>query len=76
MTLKKAWLTEGDASLSSLSLESAEPMPEYCRIHAHEHLFPAEPTPSHPLRHVINIGLFSFDDLIAIRDAINKHLAR
>ena len=37
-------------------------------------LFPDHPTPEHPLRHTLCIGLLSDDDLIMIVDSINAYL--
>jgi hypothetical protein len=71
-TLKKAWLTEWPTAdgLYTLSLESAE-TDQIHRLSADHRCFPANPTPEHPLRHVVKLALLSDDDLRSIRDAIN-----
>jgi hypothetical protein len=75
-TLKKVWITEWPTALDlfSLSLESAQAEPEYARVHVEQNLFPAVPTPERPLRHVVKLGLLNRDDLVAIRDAIDRTL--
>jgi hypothetical protein len=76
MNAKKAWLTPWPTcdSLAVLSIESAQIEPSHKRLSIRESLFPAAPTPTHPQRHVINIGLLERDDLAAIRDAITEYL--
>jgi hypothetical protein len=76
MNTEKVWLTQwpGCESLATLSIESARIEPAHYRVSVRESLFPESPTAAHPRRHVINLGLLERDDLIAIRDAINKYL--
>lgn len=73
--LKKAWITPHDAGLAVLSLESAIVELEYARLHVDSIQLPANPTPAHPLRHLVTIGLLEFDDLCALRDALEKYIA-
>lgn len=72
--IKKAWITEHDAGLVALSIESANPEADYTRITAVGMLFPAEPSSEHPLRHTVAIALLDEDDLRMIRDVINEYL--
>jgi hypothetical protein len=76
MNVKKVWLTAWPTceSLVILSIESAKIEPSHKLLSIRESLFPASPTPTHPQRHVINVGNFERDDLVAIRDAITEHL--
>jgi hypothetical protein len=70
--LKKAWVTEHDAGLAMLSLECSNP--GGAGPHCDERTFPAKPSPEHPMRRVIVVGLLDEDDLILIRDTINEIL--
>lgn len=76
MLLKKAWLTEAGGELFSLSLESQDPEREHMRVHARDLLFPILPTKDKPLRHTTVIGLFDFEDLRKLRNAINDLLGQ
>lgn len=73
-SLKRAWLTPHDAGLAALTVESGHPEIDYKRIRAESRNFPAEPSPEHPLRHTIVLGLFDVDDLLKIRSAIDSYL--
>lgn len=74
--IKKAWLgpfaTNND--LHSLSLESSSPEEPWTRIKVKELVFPDKPTQDNPLRHTVNIGLFSLLDLIRLRNALNDYI--
>jgi hypothetical protein len=74
--LKSAWITPHDADLASLTLESANPGIEYLRVNCTTHLFPENPNPEYPLKHILVIGLLSYNDLILLRNTIDKHLIR
>ena len=69
--IRKAWLTQVTDDLCSLTIESAHPTDEK-KLVVNELSFPAVPTPDHPLRHTINLGLISIDDLLG--DAIQDYL--
>lgn len=73
-TIKKAWVTsDGSNEIYSLSIESAS-------LITHEKLtvtsmeFPTIPTPKHPKRHVTNIGLLGYDDLVILYNTIDEIL--
>lgn len=73
--LKKAWLTKHTDDLCTLTLESAFPQDEdRKRIHIDDNLFPNNPTPEHPLRHTIIIGMLSREDLINLESAITTYI--
>lgn len=74
-TIKKSWITEGLAEgLYSITLESNKPDLEHERIRVSELSFPKEPSEKHPLRHTVNIGLLTEQDLINLWITIGKHL--
>lgn len=73
MTLKKVWLTEHE-NLSSLSMESEDPSQPHTRIIFHESFHPANPTPEHPLRHVLVISCLTDEDLCKLHKAIGRHI--
>lgn len=64
-TIKKVWSGEWPTNnyLLTLSIESANADEVHRRIQVTEHLFPATPTPTNPLRHTICIGLLDEDDI-------------
>lgn len=69
--IKKAWLNEISRDCFSLSLESANPE---IPIYTNQLTFPDKPTPTHPKRHTINIGVFDKDDLLKIKSIIEEYL--
>lgn len=73
-SIKKVWLTEAGADLFSITFESAQPEQEHMRVKAKEMLFPAKPTPEHPLRHTLNLGLLDIDDLDTLFNALGTFL--
>lgn len=73
-SIKKVWLTEAGADLFSITFESAQPQDSHMRIKAREILFPANPTPEHPLRHTLNLGLLDVDDLGMLFNALGTFL--
>lgn len=73
--IKKVWITPyGNNDLVVLSFESKYVENEFERLHFSEMLFPAKPSIKHPLRHTICVKVLDAEDLIIIRDAIDKHL--
>jgi hypothetical protein len=74
-SLKQAWVTPllcSHQDLFSISLESEHVTEEFRRIHQVENVFPAEPTPEPPLRHVMVISVLDLKDIVTLRDALNK----
>lgn len=71
--IKKAWITEFDAELVSLSLESENAFPCYKRVSASEVVFPDRENHLTD-RHTVSIKLLSKDDLRMISDAIKEYL--
>lgn len=71
--LRQAWVTEFEAGLTSLSLESNRTMPEHNRVRIREMIYP-DNIPLENRRHVLVVSLFDDLDLRKIRDAINKYL--
>lgn len=67
---KKVWITEYNAGLHTLSLESANPSPEYRRVHAEERSFPDRDTGQE--RHTVMIRLLDEDDLWDIYRTLKK----
>lgn len=64
--LKKCWITKNNDNYS-ITLESIDPkIPISCS----DMLFPKEPTEKHPLRHTINIGVLSFEDLVLLKNEL------
>ena len=74
MLLRKFWINEISHSLVSLSFESKNPELIENRLSVKETTFPQNPSNEHPLRHVINIGLFNDNELFQIYAIIKKHL--
>lgn len=72
--IKKAWITEHDADLVALTIESEHVHEKHMRVKAYEMEFPEVPSPRHPLRHVVNISLLDEEDLKVMLLAICKHL--
>jgi cell division protein FtsL len=76
MAVKKVWITEHDADLVSLSMESEVVEPEYRRLKIEERAFPDKPTVKHPKRHTISVKLLSMEDLELIIKTIEAYLTR
>jgi hypothetical protein len=76
MFVKKAWITPwpNSAELVTLSIESADTEPADQRLSIYDRVFPTTPTPAHPQRHVLSIGLLEPEDLKMIRDALSAYL--
>lgn len=73
--MKSCWLTDRDRTvLNTLSIESENLAPEYMRIKVTEVIAPQNPTPEHPLRHVIVLNFLTDDDLIELHNKIRIHL--
>ena len=72
--IKQVWITEHDSDLVALSIESENVKDKWMRVKVYEAEFPEVPSIRHPLRHTINLSLFSEDDLKKILLAICKHL--
>ena len=72
--LRHVWFTEHGSRLVMMSVEVNNPAPEAPAPHCTEMSFPAEPSPEHPLRRVMKMGILNEDDLCMIRDAINEYL--
>ena len=70
--IKKAWITPWTDNLSSLTIES-ENAKEF-KLEVSERTFPVNPTFEHPLRHTINIGLLSYEDMITLYKTIKTYL--
>lgn len=73
-TIKKVWLTEQGMEIYSLSIESAS-LVQHEKLSVRSEEFPTNPTPSHPKRHVVNIGLLGYDDLAQLHYAIEQILS-
>lgn len=74
--IKQAWVNEElNTDLYSISIESSSPG-DHNKINIVEISFPNTPTPKHPLRHSINIGLLSFQDLQLLYTVIGKEIMR
>jgi hypothetical protein len=74
MMIKNAWITPHDGGLASLSIESQHVSPVYKRAHVTEAVFPANPTPEHPERHVVGLSLLDIEDFVTLRNAIDTHI--
>jgi hypothetical protein len=74
MRIKSCWVATHPGSCSTLTIESGNPSEKDYRISAHDLLFPAMPSPEHPLRHTINLGVFDDEDLQRISDVILGYL--
>lgn len=73
--LKEAWVTPHNAGLAVLSLESEVVEPEYARLHVDSMQMPDNLTPAHPPRHVVTVRLLDFEDLCALRDALDRYIS-
>ncbi|RQS39747.1 hypothetical protein [Burkholderia sp. Bp8990] len=76
-TLKRVWWTDHSTprnGICTISLESADATAEHRRLRAEERAFPANPTPEHPLRHVVVLSLLGVDDVRMLRDTCNQIL--
>jgi hypothetical protein len=58
----------------SVTFESADPSEKWTRLNAIDMSFPKEPTEKHPLRHTINIGTFTREELYEIYQALEAYL--
>jgi hypothetical protein len=74
MMIKNAWITSHDGGLRSLSIESQHVSPAYKRAHVTEAVFPANPTPEYPERHVVGLSLLDIEDFVTLRNAIDTHI--
>lgn len=75
LTIKKVWLTDHDPGLWSMTIESKNAdLINGGKVCVTENSFPNVPTPENPKRHVIVLSLFDDEDLLKIRDAIDKKL--
>jgi hypothetical protein len=74
MAIKQVWITEFDAGLVSIAMESAIVEPEHMRLKVEEQEFPDKPTKRNPKRHTCNVGLLSIEDLQMLRDEITRYL--
>jgi hypothetical protein len=72
--IKKVWVTDHDANLVALSIESEHVIEKHMRVKVYEAEFPEVPSVRNPLRHTISISLLDDDDLEKILKAICKHL--
>lgn len=72
--IKQVWITDHDANLVALSIESNHVNAKHLRVKIYEMEFPEVPSVRCPLRHVINISLLDEEDLKKILVAICKHL--
>jgi 7-keto-8-aminopelargonate synthetase-like enzyme len=62
--IEKVWVNSLiDFRLFSLSIQSKSAIKEEQKLHVREMTFPAVPTEEHPLRHVINIGALTPEDI-------------
>ena len=69
--LKKCWITYADGSeLCSITLESSDPN---VPVTARDLTFPAEPTPENPLRHTMNIGVFTQSDIDLLAKLLDQY---
>lgn len=73
--MKKCWITEQTSESVSLSFESMDPSEEHTRLFVRELQFPSVPTPEHPRRHTLVLSLLGVEDLIEIRDTLDRYLA-
>ena len=71
-SLKKAWITEHDAGLFALTLESENVYPEYARLTSRECVFPLRADPGET-RHTMAISLLGQDDMIRLYDVIGRY---
>ena len=72
MLISKVWFTEHGSDLVMLSMAVADPTgigPD-----AESRTFPVNPTPEHPLRKTIIVGLLDTEDLLLLKEAIDKEL--
>jgi hypothetical protein len=72
--IKKVWITEHDANLVALTIESTHVVEKHLRVKAYSMEFPEVPTERNPLRHTVNISLLGKEDLEKILVAICNHL--
>jgi hypothetical protein len=72
--IKQAWITDHDANLVALSLESSNVKEKHMRVKAYDMEFPEVPSKNNPLRHTVSISLLDEEDLKKILAAICKYL--
>jgi hypothetical protein len=72
--IKKAWVTDQDYGLVSLSIESENVKEKHMRVKVYEREFPEVPSERNPLRHTVVLSLFDEEDLKKILTGICKHL--
>lgn len=72
--IKKVWITDHDAELVALSIESANVKDKHMRVKIFEAAFPEVPSKRNPLRHVVHVSLLDEEDLKQILIGICKYL--
>ena len=72
MQISKVWFTEHGADLVMLSMAVADPTSPGPDVESRT--FPAVPTPEHPLRKTLMVGLLDTEDLLMLKAAIEKEL--
>lgn len=72
--IKQVWVTDHDAELVALSVESDNAVEKYMRVKMYEMEFPEVPSKNNPLRHVVHVSLLDEEDLKKILVAICKYL--
>lgn len=70
--IKRIWMTQHEAGLFTMSMESNHVVPEYLQLHV-ESTYPSSRVTKRP-RHVVLVKLLSEHDLIKVRDAIDRFL--
>ena len=66
----KAWTTRiSNRDLVSLTIETK--LGDVMGLSIHDMKFPDNPTPEHPLRRTVCLGLLSYADLVTIRNAVD-----
>lgn len=71
MNLKGAWTTKHTSNAVSLTLESAEVIPEQQRVMIQQNLFP-DRRQINKQRHMVVVGLLDADDLRMIMDVCEE----
>lgn len=73
MNLKKCWITDQGADLVTLSFESEHT--DFKKLRVRENDFPDNPTPEHPKRHTISLGMLDSDDLLKIYNVLTAYFS-
>ncbi len=73
--IKQAWVNL-DRFSGSLTFESSYPDDESRRLWVHDMTYPSNPSPSHPLRHVLVMHNLTKEDLVTIKNAIDDFLGQ